>query len=148
MIESMHLRLKRSETVQNFNIWVYGDEKLTRGSGLFVGESGIATNHHFLTPKDANNFSFTAGDYSVSVYARTLGKENEKLLWSQELTVTADQAMELKNPVAGIYFDWGPDSRKYLPHVEMKPPSPKPEDFLEMLLPRKQAEDQKREPNR
>ena len=42
IIESMHVALSRNETHQNFNIWVHGDEKLVRGSGLFVGESGVA----------------------------------------------------------------------------------------------------------
>ena len=37
MIESLHVRIERGETAQNFNIWVYGEEKLSRGSGLFVG---------------------------------------------------------------------------------------------------------------
>jgi hypothetical protein len=49
VIESMHVALSRNETHQNFNIWVYGDEKLVRGSGLFVGETGVAATHHFLT---------------------------------------------------------------------------------------------------
>src|SRR5437773_118758 len=44
VVESMHVALSRNETQQNFNIWVYGDEKLVRGSGLFVGETGIAVN--------------------------------------------------------------------------------------------------------
>src|SRR5271169_3559963 len=34
VIESMHVTLSRNETRQNFNIWVYGDERLVRGSGL------------------------------------------------------------------------------------------------------------------
>ena len=41
VVESMHIALSRNETNQNFNIWVYGDERLVRGSGLFVGETGI-----------------------------------------------------------------------------------------------------------
>ena len=34
VIESMHIALSRNETHQNFNIWVYGDDKLVRGSGV------------------------------------------------------------------------------------------------------------------
>src|SRR5947199_1179157 len=33
VIESMHVAVSRNETHQNFNIWVYGDDKLVRGSG-------------------------------------------------------------------------------------------------------------------
>jgi hypothetical protein len=58
----MHVALSRNETHQNFNIWVYGERgKLVRGSGLFVGETGIAADHHFLTPEDGNSFRFTEG---------------------------------------------------------------------------------------
>jgi hypothetical protein len=32
-----------------------------------------------------------------------------------------------------LYFDWGPDSSRYLPHVEKRPPSPDPGKFLELL---------------
>lgn len=46
IIESMHVALSRNETHQNFSVWVYGDERLVRGSGLFVGEAGVAANHH------------------------------------------------------------------------------------------------------
>jgi len=70
VIESMHVSLARNETHQNFNIWVHGDEKPVRGSGLFIGESGIAANHHFLTPKDGASFRFTAGRY-LSTYRLT-----------------------------------------------------------------------------
>ena len=48
VVESMHIVIARNEARQTFNIWVYGDEKLVRGSGLFVGETGVAANHHFL----------------------------------------------------------------------------------------------------
>jgi hypothetical protein len=39
VIESMHVALSRNETNQNFNVWVHGNDKLVRGSGLFVGET-------------------------------------------------------------------------------------------------------------
>ena len=59
VVESMHVALSRNETHQNFNIWLYGErEKLVRGSGLFVGETGVAANHHFLTPEDGSSFPF------------------------------------------------------------------------------------------
>ena len=66
IVESMHVALPRNETHQNFNIWVYGNEKLVRGSGLFVGETGVAANHHFLTPRDRNSFRFTEGHYRLN----------------------------------------------------------------------------------
>ncbi len=133
VIESMHVALSRNETHQNFNIWVYGDEKLVRGSGLFVGETGVSANHHFLTPKDGTSFQFTEGTYRVEVFAHLLGDRNKKLLFAQTLEIKRDVAVALEEPGTGVYFDWGPDSSRYLTHVEKRSPSPDPEDFVELL---------------
>src|SRR6267142_2137669 len=79
VIESMHVALTRSEMHQNFNIWVYGDDKLVRGSGLYVGETGVAANHHFLAPKDCVSFRFAEGRYRVDVFAKLLGDKRQML---------------------------------------------------------------------
>jgi hypothetical protein len=132
IIQSMHVALSRNETIQNFNIWVYGDDKLVRGSGLFIGETGIAVNHHFLLPNDSTSFRFIEGRYKVEVFANLLGDKSQTLLFSEYLEVSRDFAALLANNSAGLYFDWGPDSMRYLPHVDHRP-SPDPEKFLEML---------------
>jgi hypothetical protein len=133
VIESMHVTVSRSETRQNFNIWVYGNEKLVRGSGLFVGETGVEANHHFLLPRDVISFRFQEGHYKIEVFALLLGDKKQTRLFSQALEVTRELAASFDEPRAGVYFDWGPDSSRYLPHVESRPPSPEPEDFLRML---------------
>jgi hypothetical protein len=77
VIESMHVALSRNETHQNFNIWVYGERgRLVRGSGLFVGETGVAADHHFLTPRDGSSFRFTEGHYRLEVFAHLLGDKS------------------------------------------------------------------------
>lgn len=134
VIESMHVALSRNETHQNFNIWVHGyDEKLVRGSGLYVGETGVAANHHFLTPRDGSSFRFTEGHYRMDVFAHLLGDKERILLFSQTLDISREVAALLEEPGAGLYFDWGPDSSRYLSHVEKRPPSPGPDEFLELL---------------
>jgi hypothetical protein len=130
VIESMHISLTRNETQQNFNIWVHGDENLVRGSGLFVGESGVAANHHFMTPKDAHSFLFSAGWYRLNVYARILGDNKQTLLFTHDLEITTDHAKALLVPGNGLYFDWGPDSARYLPHIQMRPEFPLPKRFM------------------
>ena len=45
IIESMFVKLRRGESIQTFNIWVYGEGSLARGSGLYVGENGVTCNH-------------------------------------------------------------------------------------------------------
>jgi hypothetical protein len=133
VIESMHVALMRNESHQNFNIWVYGDDKLVRGSGLFVGETGVATNHHFLVPSDGSSFRFTEGRYKLEIFAQLLGNKMRTRLFSQELDISAESSTALAESHAGLYFDWGPDSSRYMPHVEKRAPSPDPEDFLKLL---------------
>ena len=133
VVESMHVALARNETHQNFSIWVHGDDKLVRGSGLFVGESGVAANHHFLATRDAGSFQFTAGRYKLEVFARLLGDSKRTLLFSQDLEIAPDTAVSLMEAGTGLYYDWGPDASRYIPHVEKRPPSPDPGKFLELL---------------
>jgi hypothetical protein len=128
IIESMHITVARSEAQQNFSVWVHGEkDKLVRGSGLFVGESGVATDHHFLLPKDIGQFKWLPGGYEMTVFARIHGDCETKELFRQELTVTKDDAQLLETDDNGIYFDWGPDSLKYYSHIKNIPEEP---DFL------------------
>ena len=135
IIESMHVALSRNEMHQNFNIWVYGERgKLVRGSGLFVGEAGVSADHHFLTPNnDGDNFRFTEGHYRLDVFGHLLSDQKLIRLFSQELDISRDMATALEEKTAGLHFDWGPDSSRYLPHVEKRPPSPKADDFLRLF---------------
>jgi hypothetical protein len=131
VIESMHVALSRNEMHQNFNIWVYGErEKLVRGSGLFVGKTGISGNHHFLTPEDGKSFSFIEGHHKLEVFAHLLGDVKPIKLFSQQLDISRDIATALREKSAGLYFDWGPDSSRYLPHVQTRPPSSNPKFLL------------------
>jgi hypothetical protein len=129
----MYVALSRNETRQNFNIWVYGNEKLVRGSGLFVGETGVEANHHFLIPRDGSAFRFSEGRYRLEVFAKLLGDREQTLLFSQMLDIPREIASLLENPSAGLYFDWGPDSSRYLLYVDEKPKLPAPESFLRLL---------------
>lgn len=134
VIESMHVALSQNETHQNFNVWVYGERgKLVRGSSLFVGETGVAADHHFLTPNDGNAFRFTEGHYRLNVFARLLGDSKPMLLFSQALDISREIAAALEEKSAGLYFDWGPDSSRYLSHVEKRPASPNAEDFMRLF---------------
>ena len=99
---------------------------------MFVGETGIAANHHFLAPKDGSSFHFIEGRYRMDVYAKLLGNRDRTLLFSQILEISGEIAAQLVGSDYGLYFDWGPDSSRYLPHVDKRPPLPN-EDFLDLL---------------
>ena len=125
VLQCMHIALSRNETHQNFNVWVYGNDKLARGSGLFVGETGVEANHHFLAPRDGTSFRFTEGRYRLDVFAHLLGDERRTRLFSQTLEVSSELAAALAaTPNAGLYFDWGPDTEGYLPHIQHAPSTP------------------------
>ncbi len=119
-IQNMFIRLQRGESVQNFNVWVYGEKELVRGSGLFINKSGIAHNHHFLLPKDGANYSFLSGDYFLEVYVETVDK-NPKKIFEQKLHLTKEQQNEMLTKNAGTYFDWAPNTQDYFSHIDYKP---------------------------
>jgi len=130
VLENMHIAVSRNDTQQAFNIWVYGEhEELVRGSGLFVGETGVEANHHFLLPPNANAFGFAAGRYKLDVFAHVLGDKQRKLLFSEVLEVAGEAAREMREYGAGLYFDWEPDSSRYISHVEQHLERPKDWDL-------------------
>jgi hypothetical protein len=121
VLESLHISLRRNESKQNFNIWVYGDKgDLKRGSGLFVAQEGVTFDHHFLLPKDGANFEFLSGIYKLVVFAKLVGERVPKELIVINLAVSESQAMQLATPQTGIYFDWGPDQQSYHSHIDAK----------------------------
>ena len=116
-IESLHLNVQRGDSKQNFSTWVYGEEKLSRGSGLHVGFQGIVCNHHFLIAKDGTDFRFLAGDYTIRVLAKLVEDRAPAQLSEIRLHISEPQARELVEPMTGVHFDWSPDQQKYHSHV-------------------------------
>ncbi|MFD1555765.1 hypothetical protein ACFSHT_09015 [Paraburkholderia silviterrae] len=124
VVENMHVVIARDgEHQSTFNIWVYGEMgKLVRGSGLFVGETGVEANHHFLVAPDSSAFRFGAGRYQVEVFAHVLGDRQQKLLFTDVLELAPHIAREMQEADSGVYFDWAPDSSHYVAHVERRSP--------------------------
>jgi len=129
----MYVSLKRNESKQNFSIWVYGDKSLVRGSGLHIGASGIAVSHHFLAPEKIDQFKFSQGTYHLEVFAQLLGNNQTLRLFQQELVVSEMDAKALEDEDCGLYFDWGPDAGKYLPHIDKKRMLTTSEEILRAL---------------
>ncbi len=133
IIEGMYICLRRGEGRQNFNVWVYGEKALARGSGLFVPDSGLTANHHFLMPEDGAVYNFAPGKYIVYVYATIVGLRTPRLLYSAELLVTPAQADALKEPGQGLYYDWGPEAGQFNAHIRPQPKEKLP-PFLDGLF--------------
>lgn len=54
----------------------------------------------------------------MKVQARILGDSKPIQLLSQELEIPPALATQLGEGQSGLYFDWGPDSSRYQPHLE------------------------------
>jgi len=124
IIENMYVTLSCEDISQDFNVWAYGERnELVRGSGLFVGETGVEANHHFLIARDSERFGFIPGTYSLNVYAHLLGEKERRILFSQILTVSPEEAESIGEQNAGLYFDWAPDRMRYVTHIDEEPRS-------------------------
>jgi hypothetical protein len=114
IIEALYLKVRRGESSQTFNFWMYGEAKdLKIGSGLRVGEDGVSFNHHFLPSKNALSYAFRAGDYVIDAYARTLNRKTPVLLSTVKLSLGEELAEALRGGAKGVLFTWGPDSQSY-----------------------------------
>ncbi|MEN3972232.1 hypothetical protein WJS89_06080 [Sphingomicrobium sp. XHP0235] len=116
VVEGLWANLSRNVSMQAFPIWVHGDDKLVRGAGLHVPETGLAMSHHFLPPK-GESYIFEAGTHRLQILARLTSSKKPILLLDEELELSSEQAATLKSGKAGVYFDYGMTSEKYLPSL-------------------------------
>jgi hypothetical protein len=86
VIESLFLRVKDRGRLEEFSFWGYGEKDLVRGSGLFVGENGIVTNHHF-NPIRNMNYEFVMGNYELELIAKLMNRSRLVTLWKIALDV-------------------------------------------------------------
>lgn len=123
IVEALYLKVKRGNTTDTFNFWMYGETKdLKIGSGLRVGEDGVSFNHHFLPSKDTSAYLFLAGEYTIELHATILNRRAPVLLSTVTLSLSDNQAAALTDPVMGVLFTWNPDSRSYRGNVSEPPP--------------------------
>lgn len=121
IVESMFVTLTCEDIIRDFSVWTYGERnQLVRGSGLFVGETGVEANHHFLISKSTDPFQFIPGEYRLDVYAHLLGDRHRRLLFSQALNVSEDNSETIGHNDAGLYFDWSPQEMQYRDHLDQE----------------------------
>lgn len=127
IVENLFARLSLGETSHSFNVWVYGENDLARGSGLFVGEQGVAYNHHFLLAPSTANWVWHQGHYRLEVFANVIHRSGTVRLLEVQLSVDSHASAGLIQGDCGVFFDWNPDLRHYASHVRAAlPPSPQP----------------------
>lgn len=120
VVEALYVSLQHDGSKQMFGFWGYGEaDNLVPGSGLYIGQTGLAVNHHFVQAVNQPTYEFLAGRYTVDVFARLVSSERPVLLTKIAVTVTQDQAEELSHR-GGVLFDHMPDTGEYVGHVRPK----------------------------
>jgi len=132
IIENMYVRLHAPVAGQyKFDFWAYSEkDKISRGSGLFVSQSGVVCDNHFMlrsgvsgsdTPFPVPEFLFWAGEYTAEVFANILGRSSAVRLVQIQFTVNGQQAGEMSQlRDAGIFFDLDSETRSYVGHLESR----------------------------
>ena len=120
VIENMFLKVRQTQGTYRFDFWGHTENgKLTLGSGLFVGSTGLASDHHF-NPREHSGaeFLFIDGDYVVDVFATVVGRGKVEHLSTLNFTVNSLQAAELiQIPTRELYLLWNADTHSYDGHV-------------------------------
>jgi hypothetical protein len=119
VIEDMFVRLHRQDFSRLFNLWHYGDGPIVRGSGLRIGYEGVAVYHHFVLSRKSPAFEFTAGKYTIEVFARPI-QAQPVCLGRYEVALGPDEAAALKNGQA-LFFNWDSDAELYFASAEPPP---------------------------
>jgi hypothetical protein len=116
VIEGMYAKLQHGDNEETFGFWGYGEtNRLVPGSGLYVSQSGVGANHHFVLSVDRPPYRFTTGNYIIEVFARIVGQQSPLKLSEIKITLTTDHATALATE-QGVLFELGPDSDGYTGH--------------------------------
>jgi hypothetical protein len=118
VIESLFLRVCESSRHTEFSFWGLGDKDLIRGSGLFVPETGVATNHHFNPVDSEAMFLFSGGSYSLELVAKLVGKERLLSLWNVTVEMPAGVYGSTIARETAVFYSWSAEQRCYIASVE------------------------------
>jgi hypothetical protein len=123
VIETMFLRVQQPSGTYVFDFWGHTDAgKLTLGSGLFVGQTGVASDHHFNPRRDAEHFIFTDGQYRIEVFAVTVGRSKPKRLKEMSFYVDGQQAAELIQITdLELFLFWNASTHSYEARLDRPP---------------------------
>lgn len=120
VVECLFLRVRERERRAEFSFWGYGDKDLVRGSGLFVPETGVATNHHFNPVNADELFLFGGGSYSLELVAKIVGRRRLLSLWTVNLDIPAGVFGDTIAKDTAIFFSWSPEQGRYIGSVEKR----------------------------
>lgn len=120
VLENLLLRVRDGARSEEFAFWGHGDKDLVRGSGLFVGENGVVTNHHFNPTNSETLFVFSPGVYDLELVAKLVNRSRLVTLTKVTLHLP-DGAFDHQISVdTAIYFNWSPSEKQYLASIERR----------------------------
>jgi hypothetical protein len=102
-------------------------------AGFSLVKTELPATTIFCSPLIARASNFTLGITSSRSTPFWLATSRHEDLTSICLSVSDLLATQLKDPRAGLYFDWGPDSLRYHPHIDLKPEPPMPAALLDAI---------------
>ncbi len=128
VVESMFLRVHHPYGTYTFDFWGHTESgKLTLGSGLFVGSTGVAADHHFNPRHDAHQFIFASGEYRVEIFAALVGQTAPKRLMEVTFLVDGQQSAELIQLFdVQLWLFWNAEKRSYYGQINRGPGVPAP----------------------
>jgi hypothetical protein len=120
VIESMFVKVHQGDSVRVFSFWGCGEtNQLVPGSGLYVGQQGIALNHHFVWSLHEQPYEFEPGEYRIEVFARIVGQPAPHRLAEVRLALSENQAAQLLGR-EGVLFEAQPTGG-YIGRVRKQP---------------------------
>lgn len=120
VIESLFLRVREGARSEEFAFWGHGDKELVRGSGMFVAENGVVTNHHFNPLRTEPLFLFSHGTYHLELVAKLIGRRKSVSLWSITLEVPRGAFDDSIAREKAVFFSWSPDQERYVSTIETR----------------------------
>lgn len=119
MVEGMYAKLRQASKEETFSFWGYGETRtLSPGSGLYVGQTGVAANHHFVLSPTRPSYQFTTGEYTIEVYARVVGQPRPLRLSDIQIALTVEQVTALATQRYGVMFELMPESEGYIGYLD------------------------------
>lgn len=118
VVEGMFIKLQHAGGGQVFGFWGYGEmNQMLPGSGLYVGQAGVAANHHFVQSVHQATYEFGSGDYKIEVFARLIGRNIPFRLMEFTVSVSDEHANVLARR-GGVLFELEPDGGRYIGHAQ------------------------------
>lgn len=118
--ENLFLRVREGTRQAEFSFWGYSDKELVRGSGLFVPENGVATNHHFNPINTDELFLFSEGTYSLELVAKVAGCDRLSSLWTVSVDMPDGAFCDNIARATAVFFSWSPEQKCYVASIERR----------------------------